>query len=76
MNEYDLIEEMDNQDFWQQAQEDEQQQAEDWQSILSNDPGYVAWAEEMDRQTLEDQEIMELAHVEDERNFRTLQPWD
>lgn len=72
----EMIEEMDDQAFWQQVQNEEEQQQEDWQSILSNDPGYIAWAEEMDRQTAEDREIEALAAIEDERNFRTLQPWD
>lgn len=46
------------------------------ETLLSNDPGYLAWAEEMDRQTAEDREIMDLAAIEDERNFRTASAWD
>ncbi len=45
-------------------------------SLLSKDPGYIAWADEMDRQTAEDRKIMDLAAVEDERNFRTSSAWD
>ena len=71
----EMIEEMDDQAFWQQVQNEEEEQ-QDWQSILSNDPGYIAWAEEMDRQTAEDREIESLAKIEDERNYNTLQPWD
>ena len=70
----EMIEEMDDQAFWQQVQNEEEEQ--DWQSILSNDPGYIAWAEEMDRQTAEDREIESLSKIEDERNYNTLQPWD
>lgn len=63
--------------FWQQVDnEEEQRQEEDWQTVLDNDPGYRAWADEMDRQTVDDRQIMDLAMIEDERAYRTEQPWD
>ena len=59
----------------QNHQMDLERQVQDWQTILDNDSGYQEWANKMDSADLEAQ-ILEQAAMEDERNFRTLQPWD
>ena len=47
----------------------------DVKTLLDNDPGYHKWADELDRQTDEDREIMAMAETEAERNFDVLTPW-
>ena len=81
----EMIDEMDDQAFWQQVENEEErkffdkareQQEDDWQAILDNDPDYHKWADDLDRLAERDREILDLAMIEDERNYRTLQPWD
>lgn len=76
----DNFQDFDNDDSALAQKESEEQ--EQWErdnnvaSILSNDPGYIAWADELDRQVAEDRNIMDLAAIEDERNFNTSCAWD
>lgn len=64
---------------WEAQQDlEERQHAEehDVETLLDNDPGYHEWADELDRLADEADHYNELAAMEDERSFRTLQVWD
>ncbi len=89
MNEIDYGYEDDGSDEWleendsgaelhnQEMLEQEKWEKEnDVKSLLDNDPGYHKWANELDRQTDEDREIMALAEIEAERSFDVLTVWD
>ena len=49
---------------------------ENWEDTLDNDPGYHAWADDLERQAAEDRNIVALAEIESERNFNCLTAWD
>lgn len=69
----------DNGTAWYAQEMIEQEQWEkknNVKALLDNDPDYHKWSDELDRLAEEDREIMDLAAIEDERNFNGLSAWD